>query len=287
MRQSGPEKLQVVTDFDFTLTTFCTATGERGASCHKIIEDCGLLSEESYHPQAQALQQKYYPLEVDPDLDMDTKIKYMVEWVTQAHALLQENGLTQRIVATAARRALRDGKVGFRAGVDRFLATLAGERVPSLIFSAGLADVLEELLKYQMPDLQWSLLNVISNRCIFDGPDGSISGFIEPMIHVFNKRSATFLDTDFFRRDDTLQRTSLLLLGDSLGDLKMSQGMTYDVDAALKIGFLNDRPERLPQYLAAGSEGFDLVVLGDPGFQVPNGLLDFITGDGGDSAAVL
>ena len=52
----------------------------------------------------------------------------------------------------------------------------------------------------------------------------------------------------------------------------MSEGMKYDPESFLKIGFLNDRVERLPQYL----EIYDVVVLDDPDFSVPVGVVTAI-----------
>ena len=57
-----------------------------------------------------------------------------------------------------------------------------------------------------------------------------------------------------------------------IGDVTMSEGMSYDEETFLKIGFLNDKVERLPQYL----EVYDLVVLNDPDFSVPLGVVNEI-----------
>ncbi len=73
----GIENLLVVSDFDFTISKFKMVNGSRGASCHRILEDCGLLSHD-YHVEAQAIQRKYYPLEVDPNLDEESRVKYMI-----------------------------------------------------------------------------------------------------------------------------------------------------------------------------------------------------------------
>ena len=87
----------VVTDFDFTLTRHSNkdpgngVSGGRLCSCHKVLEDCGLLSKE-YHATAQALQQKYYKHEIDPALEMDRKVELMIEWVTKAHDALIASG---------------------------------------------------------------------------------------------------------------------------------------------------------------------------------------------------
>ncbi len=63
-------------------------------------------------------------------------------------------------------------------------------------------------------------------------------------------------------------RTNVLLLGDSLGDLKMSHGMSHDV--CLTVGFLNhDVDALLPKYKGA----FDVVLLHDAPMTWVNELL--------------
>ena len=68
------------------------------------------------------------------------------------------------------------------------------------------------------------------------------------------------------------QRSHLLLIGDSLGDLSMGEGLEVDDINMIKIGFLNDREERSKQYL----DGFDIVILGDPDFSIPLFILESI-----------
>jgi len=262
-REAGPSKLSVVSDFDFTISKFYM-NGVRGASCHKVIEDCGLMAKQ-YHDEAQGLQAKYYPLEVDPTLNMEEKTMYMIEWVEKAHELLEQYGLTKTVVASAVKSALQGGKVGLREKTDAFFALTARAKIPSLIFSAGIADVLEEIMRTMM-DIDWSQVHVISNRCIFEeSGDGKVIGFEQPLLHVFNKKSTAYLHTNFFNTEDIKDRTQLLLLGDSLGDITMSEGMEIGDDSIIKVGFLNDRVERLDQYL----EKFDLVIFDDPGFDIP------------------
>lgn len=267
-KKNGHSRLSIVSDFDFTISKFLI-DGQRGASCHKIIEDCGLLHHE-YHAQAQDLQKKYYPLEVDPSLSMEEKTTYMVEWVDKAHVLLKEYGLTKNVISTAVAEALKTPRFGLRGQVNAFFDILAAKNVPTLIFSAGIADVLEEVLSSQTT-VSWDHVHVISNRCLFD-EHGTVTGFEQPLLHVFNKRSSAYLHSSFFQVPDIAKRDCLLLLGDSLGDISMSEGMQIADDSILRIGFLNDRVERLPQYL----ESYDMVVLDDPDFTVPIHLLNEI-----------
>jgi len=241
MKVHGPAKLSVVTDFDFTLSRFML-NGARGSSCHKVIEDCGLLRDD-YHTQAQALQAKHYPVEVDPEVDLEAKIVDMVEWVTGAHALLVQSGLRRSTIEDAVRAALLGGSLGLRDKVDTFFGTLQENAVPTLIFSAGIADVLESVLAPLRLDP--ALVHVISNRCIFEGE--VLSAFVEPHLHVFNKRCTPYLHTPFFALPSVAHGQTVLLLGDSMGDVTMCEGM--DRQCILKVAYLNDRVERLDAYL--------------------------------------
>ncbi len=59
--------------------------------------------------------------------------------------------------------------------------------MPFLIFSAGIADVIEEVCTQQLHHPLPSNVHIVSNRMLF--ADGErLGGFTEPVFHVFNKR---------------------------------------------------------------------------------------------------
>ena len=62
-------------------------------------------------------------------------------------------------------------------------------------------------------------------------------GFENELIHVFNKNENAIHDSDYFKKLEG--RDNVILLGDSLGDLKMADGA--NASNLLKIGFLNDK----------------------------------------------
>jgi 5'-nucleotidase len=197
----------------------------------------------------------------------------MIEWVDQAHVLLVQYGLARSTISKAVCEAVQTQRFGLREHLDEFLSLLSDAKVPTLIFSAGIADVLEEVLRTQVATASWDHLHVISNRCIYHEDNEQVQGFVQPLLHVFNKRSSAYLHTDYFKVPDLPKRQCLLLLGDSLGDITMAEGMGIPDENILKVGFLNDRPERLQQYL----ECFDLVILDDPGFDIPIKIVEEIT----------
>jgi cytosolic 5'-nucleotidase 3 len=262
IRSEGTKSLKVISDFDFTLTKFRMDDGRRGASCHRVLEDCGLLSAD-YHTSAQSLQRVYYPLEILPSLGYEARVRYMVEWVTKAHDVLVRSGISQKQVKLAVRQGVRDRTIQLRDGVVPLIHYLSTCGVPLIIFSAGIADVLVEVVKVSAAiDTLPRNTKVVSNRCIFD--NGILSGFDSPIYHVFNKRGDSFKDEKYFSEYNLENRPNMVLLGDSLGDLSMAEGLYRDGDTVLTIGFLNDREERLKEYLIA----YDIVILGDPGINV-------------------
>lgn len=274
----GKSKLNIVTDFDFTITKFYQKNGARGYSTHKVLEACKLLPV-TYRKDADALQQYYYPFEINPSLDEVTRIKYMEEWVEKAHNLLINSGLVKSDIVAAVNSSFDNGSIILRDNTVKMLELIEKNKIPLVIFSAGIKDVLEEIILHQLKDNGVSQLPpnfyILSNTFIFDNTvsDPKLVGFQEPLLHVFNKKATSFHSiSPFFKRQDLLQRKNLLLIGDSLGDLTMSEGIPHD--NIIKIGYLNDRPERLPQYVDA----YDIVILGDPSMDVVLRILQFITG---------
>jgi 5'-nucleotidase len=272
-QDEGTEKLSIISDFDYTMSKFWKLNvGERGASCHKVLEDCDFISPD-YKTQAQGLQKKYYPLEVDPTLDDEARTKYMIEWVTKAHQLLIEHRLTKEIIKQAADEAVVNQRIRLRPKLFDFYDYVRAQKVPLLIFSASIAEVMKEVLSHFVSLDSYPDLYIIANRCIWNESGPFIKTFQEPLIHVFNKKASSFYDSPFFHRPDSEQRHNIVLIGDSLGDVTMSEGIPYTSrENILRIGFLNDRVERMPSYQSQ----FDIIILDDPGFDVPLGIVQTI-----------
>lgn len=67
---------------------------------------------------------------------------------------------------------------------------------------------------------------------------GILIGFKTPLIHTYNKNNSVLENMDYFQQLRT--RTNILLLGDSMGDLTMADGVA-NTDNILRVGFLNDK----------------------------------------------
>ena len=136
-----------------------------------------------------------------------------------------------------------------------------------MIFSAGIADVLEGVI--HALGLSHPNQTIIGNGMIFEeSSDGKLVAFKDPLIHVFNKNEALKLHLDYFEAQKS--RKNSILMGDSLGDLKMVEGVE-SVANCLTIGFLNTKvDEMLGRYM----ENFDIVLVDDNTMEVPNAILE-------------
>ncbi|PHU27773.1 hypothetical protein BC332_06105 [Capsicum chinense] len=259
IRLAGPAKLQVIADFDATLTKYWV-DGCRGQSSHNVLQQ----EDPEYNDKRQKLYEYYHPLEFDPAIPLDEKTKLMEEWWGKTHALLIEGGVTYNGIQNSVAKAT----VAFRDGVTELFELLEEKGVPVLIFSAGLADIIEEVLKQKF-HRSFKNVRIVSNRMVFD-ENGRLHSFKGKTIHVLNKNEhALDMAVPVHDRCDDMnglgdeksalkKRTNVLLLGDHIGDLGMSDGLDYET--RISVGFLNDRVENS---LESYRKAFDILYLND------------------------
>jgi cytosolic 5'-nucleotidase 3 len=271
----GPSTLKVVSDFDYTITTFYSNPAEkiRGLGCHSLLEES-----EEFHPQlreqSRILMEKYYPIEIDVHITQEEKAQHMHDWTMQSHGLLVQSHLHKSSLVNIVQDGAKQLKYRIRSNFDSFIDILKLFSIPMLIFSAGIADVLEECLHHYLsnnPGYDYDF-HVISNRCIFDGK-GYLQAFEEPSVHILNKHAKSFTSSrDYFNQEIEDRCSNALLVGDSPSDINMVDGMKYD--NCIKVGYLNDKlDERLELYL----DLYDLVVIGDnSGYELPLAILQLV-----------
>ncbi|KAI9326212.1 pyrimidine 5'-nucleotidase [Obelidium mucronatum] len=253
-------------DFDMTMTRFWH-NGARSPSTHAVLTRSHRVSDE-FRTETDALYKKFYPMEISTTLSFEEKYKAMEEWWSTAH---------ERIVALKlSRRDLKDivattqAPVVFRDGIHEVVKVCEGFGMPFLVFSAGiygshlsftavvapyriLLDVIKEILEHS--SLKPNNVHIVSNRMKFGENDICVA-FEDPLIHTFNKNESGVHGAPYQAAVES--RPNVILMGDSLGDLNMKDGVAHEI--SLTIGFLNhDTDVYLEKYLAA----FDVVVLDD------------------------
>ncbi|KAL6637525.1 hypothetical protein ACP70R_025097 [Stipagrostis hirtigluma subsp. patula] len=326
IRAAGPGKLQVIADFDGTLTRYWY-DGARGQSSHGLLRQ----GNEEYDAKREALYEHYHPIEICPDVPLPEKAKLMEEcgngesslsffkvwhscephgsrhlkpviilalliiWNSvcinnqmqgeweKTHGLLIEGGLTYESI----KKSVADASIAFRDGVVELFEFLEEREIPVLVFSAGLADIIEEVFRQKL-HRSFKNIKIVSNRMVFN-EEGRLVAFkgnsqkanAGKTIHVLNKNEHALdmaapvhdnLGDPNGSVDDyslVKKRTNVLLLGDHIGDLGMSDGLNYENRIA--VGFLNSNIEKsLKDY----SKAFDIVYLNDAPMR---GVVDFVS----------
>ncbi|CAN9508581.1 unnamed protein product [Ophioblennius macclurei] len=261
MQRAGAGSLQVISDFDMTLTRFAH-NGQRVPTTHNILDNRLLISEDCAK-QMRELLNTYYPVEIDASRSPEEKLPHMVEWWTKVHRLLIEQKIRKDMLA----QVVKESSVMLRDGYKDFFDDLAEQHVPLLIFSAGVGDILEEVI--QQNRVFHPNVHVISNYMDFDHA-GVLRAFKGQLIHTFNKREGALRRAASLR--ELQGRPNVLLLGDSLGDLTMADGVS-EPENVLTVGFLNDQVEQRKESYV---NSFDVVLVKDETMDVPNAILRHI-----------
>uniref|UniRef100_A0A671EGL0 5'-nucleotidase, cytosolic IIIB n=1 Tax=Rhinolophus ferrumequinum TaxID=59479 RepID=A0A671EGL0_RHIFE len=151
---------EVISDFDRTLSRFAY-NGKQCPSSHNILDNSKVISEEC-QPELKALHKHYYPIEIDPRRTIEEKLPDMVEWWTKAHDLLCQ----QKIQKFQIAEVVRESNAMLREGYKTFFDTLYQNSIPLLIFSAGIGDILEEIIRQKK--VLHPNIHIVSNYMDFD-----------------------------------------------------------------------------------------------------------------------
>ncbi|XP_044012040.1 7-methylguanosine phosphate-specific 5'-nucleotidase isoform X2 [Aphidius gifuensis] len=141
IREDGIDKLQVVSDFDLTMTKQ-HVNGKDVLSSFGIFYRCKQLPQ-TIKDSSTILYQKYRPIEVDPHLALDEKIRAMEDWMQKTETMLQGIDFDKSEINEVAKiygTSLRDGTMPL-------IQRLNVANVPVLVFSAGLGDVVKAVLE--------------------------------------------------------------------------------------------------------------------------------------------
>nr|XP_039256046.1 cytosolic 5'-nucleotidase 3-like isoform X2 [Styela clava] len=261
--KGGASSLQVISDFDKTISKY-RHLNKRCPSSHCIIETHSVIPQE-IKEEMRSMAQKYYAIETDHNLTVEDKIPHMIDWNEKGTGLFIKAGVKREHLP----HMVKDSDVCLRDGFVDLVDTLHKSNVPLLIFSAGVADVVEEVIRQQAsvhPNMK-----IVANTMDFD-QKGALIGFKGELLHPFNKNESALEGDPYF--EEIRHRHNVILLGDSIGDLTMANGVP-GVNVSLKIGFLNAKFEEL---LDTFMDGFDIVLEDDQTMEVVNAILEEIMG---------
>lgn len=251
----GVNKLQIVTDFDRTLTK-CFVDGQLGHASYGVIDDSSYIAD-SIIQELRTLKEKYFPIEMSTVLTEEEKIPYMIEWWISAINIAAKAGVQKRLLPAM----VRESRAVLRDGSDQFFHLIKENNIPILIMSAGIGDIVEEILR-QQAEIS-SSIKVVANYYTYD-KDNIVTGIKDDLIHTFNKNEVSKKQVEYFNHFK--ERNNVILMGDTLGDPGMADGV-QNANTVLKIGFLNkDIDQSLPRYMS----DYDIVLTNDATMDLVN-----------------
>jgi HAD superfamily hydrolase (TIGR01544 family) len=223
----GSQKLHIVADFDGTLTPEYDLNGKPLPTGVALIRESDLLGPQ-YRFKAKELFEYYHPFEKDHNLDLETKKEMMFSWWQKHRRLMVESGISQQIIdqITASNTKI------FRDHAPKFFKLLDELKIPILILSAGIGNVIDNLMKQN--NFTYPNIHIISNYFNFN-LEGKAEYDENQIIHSFNKNETAISGYPYSK--EIINRTNIILLGNNLGDVQMSDGIK--ADTVLKIGFLD------------------------------------------------
>ena len=259
MKKDGKNNLHILADFDRTLT-YGKLNGKKTPSIISLLRDGNHLTKD-YAEKANALFEKYHPIEIDPDVSLEEKKIAMVEWWKVHNELLIKSGLSQEDLKSI----VKSRGVKFRKGVLEFLDYLNKNKIPLVIISASGAGDAIPMFFEEVGKNYPNILYVI-NEFNWDEKGKAISQK-DKIIHAMNKDETIVKEIpEIYSK--IKDRKNVILLGDSIGDIEMIKG--FEFDNLIKIGFLNSDIDRFEKVY---KENFDVVLEDDCDFSFVNELI--------------
>ena len=239
-----PEKLQVISDFDKTLTYW---TKE---SIIAVLYNNKYISEE-YSKKAKELEVFYKAKEDDNTIPIDEKKRLMKEWWIKHEQLLIDSKLSLSHIENVVKSWI----IKLRDWCHDLLNKLDWLWIPVIVLSASWiwTDSISIYLKEHLDKNQ--KIYIISNWYKWDEEWLAVD-WLEPIITSSNKDETVITEESFPEiYNEIKDRKNVIIIWDKIEDLNMSDWLWSDV--ALKIGFLNSwNEEKIDFY----KKHFDIII---------------------------
>jgi 7-methylguanosine nucleotidase len=247
-KKQGKNKIQIISDFDRTLTQ--AFFNEKSIqTSYSLIREGNYLSK-NYPKLAFDLFDKYHHYEISKELTIAEKSKYMIMWWQEHLKIMIEHGLNKSVIVNI----VENNKTIYRQGFFEFSKQINDFKIPFLILSAGLGDIIKGSLEKNKSI--YSNMKIIANFYDFNNK-GNIKGYSSNIIHPFNKNETSIKNTKYFEK--IKERNNIILLGDTLEDVEMIKGA--NCKNLITIGFLNKNNN--PKDLHDFSSKYDIIILND------------------------
>jgi len=273
MKKDGKSKLNIFTDFDFTLTNKFQ-NGQKADNSFKAIERDGVVAKE-FIEGCQKAREKYIPIEGNPLLSKEEKEGVMKEWWKYTQDLMVQTKMSKELV----RLAVAKSKLYLRYGFFDMIRLLKDQGLQLHIVSGGIKAVVTETFYITQAELGLDLSKTIVycmtpeiyNENMF------IVGFEEPTIISTNKH--LFMTHKTY--PEVKEGNNCIVMGDLVEDYMIVKNLK--MNNVIGIGFINNTEEVTKEVLDAYMDTYDIVIANDGNLIHIDQLIRYIIGEPLDS----
>lgn len=241
----------ILIDFDKTMTTMDSDDS------WTIIQNPNIMNPDLY-TESSKLVDRYYPLEMDYTLSPEEKSSYMYDWYTKELDLYYQYDLTfDKLVS-----CVKHSNVVLRKGLKDFLYRSYQNKIPVVILSAGIGNVIEQVLT--LHGCFYDNISIMSNFFSFEG--NTLLPFHQDIIHTCNKNISLLPD---HVKQEINKRDYFLLFGDYIEDIHMVP--REDLKRTLSFGFLE---KNVKTNFKVYQDAFDIVLTNHSSFDDVSNLIN-------------
>ena len=243
IKADGATHLDIVSDFDFTLSRKSQSTGGPDSAF-------GVLARSSYmteqlRAEYKSLYDHYYPIEKNEHITFAEKNAAMCEWWDKSLQLISEKKFTDAEVVNS----IRESSFAFRHGFEYLTKAISEKKIMLYVLSAGIYRVITYAMYEALHTKTLINIKIISND--WKEKDGK-QEFITPHIYTTNKNE--YLSV---AKHPSLKKNAILM-GDMLEDLLMVKHSGHK--CVVTIGYYNKVSQQIP--LESYTKSFDIVIVG-------------------------
>ena len=271
LKNSHISNLSIICDYDDTLT-------KRFFNGVKNRVSFGIIDQSTYASNnlkegANNLFKKYSKFELDTSIDFSLRDKSMYSWFEECLILMINDKISKKKMYDMVIESINDDKVYFRNGMKIFFDFILKLKIPLILISAGIKDVIIYELKYLLKEkydllINNNLIHIIANDFIFNENNIAID-IVKPIIYTFNKNKIIKDEISKYINLNE-QKLNVFFFGDHLNDINALDDIQNNIENILSVAFWNYDESKLSNEF---KKIYDAVVREDGDFFIINEIL--------------
>lgn len=269
IKADGPFKLSIISDYDDTLIK--SSHKNSAFNSFQTLEHPNVIGPELYERLLKA-RKLYEPLEIDPKLSPEEKMKHMIEW----RRLSLKAFVDKKLMKEEIKEATVKGKLYFRFGTVKFLKTIVDAKLKLHIVSGGIKGVVTESLRLLESQNNFKLQDTITYLMTPDIYDkkGVLVGFGEPMILTGNKQEyVTHELCPLIHKEN-----NMIIMGDLVEDSWVAKNL--ELKTIISIGFIREKESYREDQMKSIINAYDIVIGNDGNMVHATEILRYVLGMG-------